>query len=204
MITNYAEMVDAITSWLNRAGLTTLGDQIPNFIAFGQRRIMYECDLKAMEDFVSPFTIDGQTVALPDPFLRIRSIMLVDALGTSQLQGALLARVLNYKTLGRPQFYCTRGTNIVFGPSPDREYTAILDYYAPIPILSDTVTTNWFTDNYPELLLAASLYEALLWLKDDQRAQVWAAQYQRLKQTLENSESRIDMPYGQTAGARLS
>lgn len=204
MITDYTTMVEAVESWLNRAGFTQLEAEIPNFIAFGQRRIMYEIDLKAMEAFDGAFSITGQSVALPIDLLRIRSIELVSALGTSPLNGAAMTRVLTYVTPGTPQVYDTRARNLVVGPTPDQTYTAILDYYAALPILCEAEPTNWFTESYPELLLSAALYEALLWLKDDVRAQVWAQQYGRYKTAVEASEARQARPYGQTAGARLA
>ena len=204
MITDYDSMVTAIESWLNRNGLAKLQAEIPNFIAFGQRRIQLECNIRALEDFEAAFTISAQSMALPTDFLRVRSIELIVSQGTIPLEGAPLTSVLTYNIPDRPQQFAIRGTNIIFGPTPDQTWTAVFDYYKSLPILSTTNTTNWFTDNYPELLLAASLYEALLWLKDDVRAQVWETQYNRLKTTLENSDNLADMPYGATAGARLA
>ena len=201
-IANYSEMVTAVTSWLNRAGFSDLTAQIPDFIAFGQRRIMYDIDLNAMEAVDASFSIDSQTEALPTGFLRAKSINIVDSNGTYEVLGAPITDVMSYTQPGMPTTFAVIGTNFYFGPPPDQSYTATVHYYQSLDILSETTTTNWFTDNYPELLLAAALVEALLWLKDDQRAQVWDGQYRRYMDALMSSENRMDKPAG-TMQARL-
>lgn len=201
-IANYSEMVAAVETWLNREGFTKLQDQIPDFIAFGQRRIMYEAEIQALAEVDSAFSVGTQVVAKPADLLRVRSMTIVTGWGTDEILGAPITQVLSYLENNKPETFAEVGDNFYFGPPPDQTYTVVLQYYKALPILSQANTTNWFTDNYPELLLAASLYEALLWLKDDVRAQVWAQQYTRLKDTLESSERLSRYPSG-TAQARL-
>lgn len=201
-ITNYTEMVAAVTSWLNRDGFTQLEAEIPDFIAFGQRRIMYEIDLKAMEEVDATFTVDSQTETVPSDLLRVRSMNIVDSLGTTEILGAAMTDVLSYVTQDRPIKFDTAGSNFYFGPPPDQSYTVVLQYYKALPILTAAAPSNWFTDSYPEILLAATLFEALLWLKDDARAAVWEKQYNRYKAAIIDSEARQARPYGGMA-ARL-
>lgn len=201
-ITNYTEMVRAVESWLNRSGFTNLTDQIPDFIAFGQRRIMYDMDLNAMEEVDAAFTIDAQIKAVPVDFLRVKSITIIQSNYTQEILGAPIAEVTSLATPNLPSVFSVIGNNFYFGPTPDQAYTATLHYYKSLPILSPINITNWFTDNYPELLLSAALVEALLWLKDDQRAQIWNAQYTRYKEACESSEIKMDKPSG-TMKARL-
>ena len=201
-ISNYTEMVAAVESWLNRSGFSNLQDQVPDFIAFGQRRIMYDMDLGAMEAIVPQFQITGQQVDLPADFLRAKAINIVSSNGTCEVLGAPITEVMSYTRPATPITFAVINDLFFFGPPPDATYTAFLHYYRALPILSETNPENWFTDNYPELLLAAALVEALLWLKDDQRAQIWDAQYRRYKDALELSESREGTPAG-TMKARL-
>lgn len=201
-IANYGEMVTAVESWLNRSGFPNLASQIPDFIAFGQRRIMYDMDLNAMEEVDAAFTIDAQTKATPADLLRVKSLTIIQANATQELLGAPIAEVTSFATPTMPITFAIIGANFYFGPTPDQAYTATLHYYKALPILSSVNTTNWFTEKYPELLLAASLVEALLWLKDDNRAQIWDGQYRRYMDALMTSENRMDKPYG-TMKARL-
>lgn len=191
----YTEMVDKLVLWLNREGFTTLVNQAGELIAMGQRRIHRECDLKAMEESYSP-TISAQTLALPADLIRVKNITLVQSNGTSEVLGAPLADVLRYGGNQCPQRFSVVGTTAYFGPPPDQDYTALVVYYKRLPILSVGNTTNWISENEPDLLLFAALMEASMFLKDDARAQVWEARYMALKESLTASENRMDKPYG--------
>lgn len=191
----YAEMVDKLVLWLNREGFTALVDQAGEFIAMGQRRIHRECDLKAMETSYSP-AISAQTLALPADLIRVKTITLLQGTGTTEVLGAPFSDVMRYGQNSCPRKFSVVGTTAYFGPPPDQGYTALVVYYKRLPILSVTDTTNWISENEPDLLLFAALMEAAMFLKDDARAQIWEARFQALKESLANSETRMDKPYG--------
>jgi hypothetical protein len=65
-------------------------------------------------------------------------------------------------------------------PYPDGEYDAELLYYAKIPALSDSNTSNWLLEESPDLYLYAALIQSAPYLKEDDRINVWAGLYQRL------------------------
>jgi len=188
-IANYSEMVTAVSDWLNRAGFSDLESRIPDFIEFGQRRIHYTCDLDAMED-ATTLTISGQNAALPADFLRVKALIGLQAGHTWELLGAPIRDVLAYSMEDRPNTYAIVGGQFYFGPPPDQAYTATLIYYKALPILSSVNTTNWFTENYPEILLAATIMEALVYLKDDARAAQWEQKFNQYKSALLRSEDR--------------
>ena len=194
-LANYTEMAAAVESWLNRVGHSDVADNVADFIAFGQRTIHYTTDLKAMED-LQTLTVNAQSVALPADFLRVKTLIGAEGSGTWEILGAPHRDVMDYGRAGRPNTYDIIGSNFWFGPPPDQEYTAQLIYYKALPILSETNTTNWFTDNYPELLLTAAVVEALYFLKDDARAQVWEKKYQQHKIAILQSEARSDREGG--------
>lgn len=191
----YTDMVDNLVLWLNREGFATLVTQAPEFIAMGQRRIHRECDLKAMEESYSP-AISAQTLALPADLLRVKTITLLQGAGTSEVLGAPFSDVMRYSGNSCPRKFSVVGATAYFGPPPDQEYTTLVVYYKRLPILSATDTTNWISENEPELLLFSALMEAAMFLKDDARAQIWEARFQALKESLLNSEARMDKPYG--------
>ena len=191
----FAEMQDTLVLWLNREGFTTLVNQSEYLIAIGQRRIHRECDLKAMEELITP-AISTNTLAAPADLIRVKDITLLHGYGNSEVLAAPVSEVMRDGVAGRPTTYTLIGTTLYFGPAPDQEYTAQLVYYKRLPILSPANTTNWISQNEPELLLFASLVEASLFLKDDARAQIWEARFQALKESLSASENRSDKPYG--------
>ena len=61
-------------------------------------------------------------------------------------------------------------------------------YYARIPALNDTDPATWLMSQYPQVYLYSALVSACEYVKDEARAQSWAAQYQAVVSTL-NAQS---------------
>jgi hypothetical protein len=84
----------------------------------------------------------------------------------------------NADTTGRPQVYSVIAGQIEVWPTPDAAYTGELYYYARTAGLSDSNTSNWILDYFPDAYLYGSLVHSAPYLVDDQRTQVWASLYQ--------------------------
>jgi hypothetical protein len=81
-------------------------------------------------------------------------------------------------TQGRPRFYAVTAGEFEFFPTPDGSYQSELVYYANVPALSDSNTSNWLLSKYPDIYLYGALVHTAPYLDEDQRAQTWAALYQ--------------------------
>lgn len=79
-------------------------------------------------------------------------------------------------------------------PTPDDNYAIEILYYEKIQPLDATNQTNWFTINAPQAMLYGTLLQAMPFLKNDSRVQLWQAMYDRAIQTLklENDTRTID------------
>ena len=66
---------------------------------------------------------------------------------------------------------------VLLGPVPASVYTMEMVYYAKIPALSDSATTNWCLTANPDLFLYGALMEAEPFLMNDQRTQLWATAF---------------------------
>lgn len=192
---NYASLKTSIAAWLNREGFAELEAEVDNFLAMAQRKIFWECNFRSLEASVDSTTA---TVALPADFLRVKSLYISNDSAIVTLKGSSPQQVQRLKSYGpsMPSRYYLLGTNIVFGPSPDAEYTYTLEYYKSLPLLSEYNTTNWFTDNSPELLLYAALVSACMFLKDDARKQVWEQAFGEVKQAIVGSEQHAGFEAG--------
>lgn len=194
-LSTYSDISSALVKWLNREGFSSLTDQVADLIAIGQRRIHRDCDLNAMEEVVS-LTIDSQAVDTPAGFKRTKSITIQQDNNTFEVTGSSHQAVMSYTTNERPTRFSVIGNKFYFGPPPDQTYTAQLVYFKSLPILSPGNTTNWISENEPEFLIYAAMVEACLFLKDDARAQLWEARYNAIKDSIMQSEERMDKPYG--------
>ena len=87
------------------------------------------------------------------------------------------SKAQRYLNIGQPVYYTITGSQLEFIPTPDTTYSAELTYYAKIPALSDSNTSNWLLAYAPDLYLYGALMEAAPYLKDDERLPVWSQMY---------------------------
>ncbi len=64
-------------------------------------------------------------------------------------------------------------------PTRDGTYTTERYYYKRISALSDSNTSNWLLEYFPDAYLYGSLVHSAPYLKDDARLQLWAALYEQ-------------------------
>jgi hypothetical protein len=62
--------------------------------------------------------------------------------------------------------YVVTGDTLEIRPTPTEDYEVVIYYYARLPALSPTATTNWLLTYFPTVYLRASLAQAYHWLKD--------------------------------------
>ncbi len=75
-------------------------------------------------------------------------------------------------------------------PTPDGSYSAILMYYAKVPTLSDSNETNWLLTHYPDIYLYGALLHSAPYLREDERAQTWAALHAAAVVRVNNASSK--------------
>ena len=187
-ITTYAELKTSITDFLNRDDLDTVA---PTFISLAeadlQRRVRHWRGEKR-----SSAEIDTQYSAIPADFVEaIRFYITGGDTRPLELisQAELLDRKFrNLNTSGQPAYYAITAGEIEVYPVPDATYTSELYYSARVPALSDSTTTNWLLEYYPDAYLYGSLVHSAPYLKEDARLQTWAALYQSAVDAI-NTES---------------
>jgi len=188
-ITTYSELKTAVANWLNRSDLTTY---IPDLVMLGEKRIYRDLRIRAMETALSS-TISSGVVALPSDYVELKSAY-VDGSPTQVLQrkivGFIYEKYPARSSGGKPKFIAREGSSFIFGPYPDSAYTIKGIYYARLTALSDSNTTNWFTTNAPDLLLFASLCEAEVFIKNDERMVLWQAKYDQIVSQLTAEDQR--------------
>jgi len=186
-ISTFSELKTAVASWLNRSDLTS---EIADFVTLGEARIYRELRISAMETALSS-AISSGVVAVPSDYVALKHAY-VDGAPTRQLlraePGFIYAKYPSRAATGKPSYIAREGSNFIFGPYPDSNYTIKGIYYKRLPALSDSNTTNWFTSNAPDLLLYACLTAAEPFIKNDQRLIVWESMYQSAKDAIEREE----------------
>jgi hypothetical protein len=190
-ITTYAELQSSIAGFLNRDDLTA---EIKTFIALGEAELRRDVRHWRQEKR-STAEIDTQYSAVPADFLEVIRFY-VTSNDTRPLELISQYQLLDRKAGrlnagGFPAYYAITAGEIEVFPVPDGTYTAELYYYADIPSLSDSATSNWVLQYHPDAYLYSALKHSAPFLVEDQRLTVWAALYQAAIDRINEDSERV-------------
>ena len=177
-ITTYAELQSNITDFLNRDDLASV---TPTFISLAEADMQRQVRHWRQEKR-STAELDTQYSAIPADFLEAIRFYITSGESRpleliSQFQ-LLDRKYQRANTSGEPAYYAITAGEIEIFPAPAGTYTAELYYNARIDPLSDSNTSNWMLQYFPDAYLYGSLIHSAPYLKDDSRLQIWAALYQ--------------------------
>lgn len=173
----FAGLKATIADYLNRDDLTTI---IPSFITIAEAKFNRKLRTRQMVKRANG-QIETAFFAYPSDWLQAKEFQLntnpiVRLQFVTEAYGDEL-KSNRYVSTGQPVYYTITGTQLEFIPTPDSTYSAELTYYAKIPALSDSNTSNWLLAYAPDLYLYGALLEAAPYLKDDERLAVWSQMY---------------------------
>jgi len=186
----YANLKTAIADWLDRSDLT---DRIPDFIALAEARLNRELRIRPMEVRSTLTLTAGQRYfALPGGYLQMRNIQLNTNPVTplEYITPEMLDRLYGSNTSGKPKAYSLIGDEIQLAPIPDTDYTLEVAYYEKFTPLTTDVTTNWLTENAPDVLLYGALVEAEPFIKNDERMPLWLNAYKEAIDKIQKADDR--------------
>lgn len=173
----YANLQAAIADWLIRDDLLSV---VPSFITLAEADIN-----RSVRDFRmekrSIAAVDTQYSALPTDWLEtIRAQITGTSSRLELMPHAQMAdmRASRADATGKPTHYAHTAGGLELYPTPDQEYQVELTYFARVPALSDTNTTNWLLAAAPDVYLYGALVQSAPYLKDDARTTIWAGLYQ--------------------------
>jgi hypothetical protein len=175
-ISTYAELQTALEGWLHRSNLDS---QITDFIALAEARIYRNLRIRAMETQLSAAIASG-VVAVPTGYIEMKHARIDGAKPVALTRKNDEWIYANYPTRsadGLPKFFAREADSFIFGPYPDSAYTVKGVYYKRLAALSDSNTSNWFTENAPDVLLFGALCEAAPYCRDDTRIPLWEAKF---------------------------
>lgn len=184
-ITTYAELQTAAIEYLGRDQDATLIARVPTFIQLFEAKMNRELFVPQMDQrsttTVDSGSTDPEFISLPSDFQTIRRVRLSSVTGKPSLEYHSGQSLDEYRTTignssGQPQRYSIMGSEIELAPTPDSDYTIEIVYRKNIPALESN-DTNWLLTLAPDLYLYGTLLEAVAYLKDDARIQVWALGY---------------------------
>lgn len=161
----YDQLKSAISSWSHRSNLSD--SVLSDFVTLAEAEFnrVLRCVEQETRDTLS---VSSRYTALPTDFLELRRIE-YDGSPVYPLNSLTPFQQTGYRQnqpTGDPVYYSIVGTDIEIVPTQTSATLDIL-YYAKIPALSDSNTTNWLLTAWPDLYLSECLRQCAIWTKDD-------------------------------------
>jgi hypothetical protein len=177
IITDYTTLSSAVASYLDRSDLTAM---IPNFIEAAEQQVYRRVRHRGVETEFTANTssgllaLSGLTNFREMKWMRVSSTpgVFLEPMTVENLYRQFPDRTA---TTATPRAYARDGGNLIFGPAAASSISLDGVYYALLPNLSASNTTNWFTTNAPEVLLYGALMHGQRYLMADPSE--WAAHF---------------------------
>lgn len=193
----YSSLVEDVQNYCERSD-DPFVNQIPRFIMMAENRIASEAKplgfLRVVEG-----NLDGNVLKKPARWRKTKSFALVNGIKRWYLMDRSYEFCRSYApnaaTAGEPRYYADYDYEHFFiAPTPDLQYYFELQYYERPAPLSEINQTNWTTQYAPQLLLYATLMEAMPFLKTSERIPEFQGLYDRALAAVskEDMERAID------------
>jgi len=177
-LSNYSELRQSIQDWTLREDLS---QRTPDFILLVEAELNLRLRVRRMLAR-DTFTADAQYEGLPSDFLEMARLTITSTTPDKELLFASPQQMSDwretYQSAGEPIYYSIVGSEVEFLPVPSDSYTVERLYFAEIPALSSSNTTNWLLTSHPEVYLHGCLAKAFAYAMDEGRAALHEQQYQ--------------------------
>lgn len=167
---NYAELTDNIAEVCEN---TFTAQQLAMFVQQAEKKIYNTVDFPALRKTCDgTATTSNQFLTIPPDFIYMHSLAAKDANGDYLYlvqvdANFVLEAYPNPVTTGVPKYYGHFDVDsLILGPTPANDYSMRMTYgYYPESIV--TANTTWLGDTFDNVLLNASLVEALRFMKGE-------------------------------------
>lgn len=190
----YEGLCVKIADTLNRADLSAA---IPDFTVLATAKIERDVARVRHPSAISSTTISATALAtsLPADFVAAYQVMLTNSGKHLRYVSPEDTRALfenAVTTAETDTFYTIIANKIRILPAPSASSPVSIDlyYYARLPALNTSNTTNWVLTRYPDLYLYGSLVHSAPYLKADERIALWDSIYNRILSEIEIEADR--------------
>tara|TARA_R100001591_G_scaffold26830_1_gene37054 strand:- start:253 stop:885 length:633 start_codon:yes stop_codon:yes gene_type:complete len=187
-ISTIGDLKVSVADWLNRSDLSS---QIPDFITLALRNVNRQLSIP-LQNKESTITPTAFATDLPSDTIYVISV--TDSKGRL-VEPVTIDEVYNFSSeSGANVRYALRGKSILLAPDPGATNTEVytIVYVADSDFDGDETTsaTDTSTINIQDIYLYATLQEAYVYLKDDNRVQYFAQETAKRIADMEARRSR--------------
>lgn len=94
---------------------------------------------------------------------------------------------------GTTWYFAREGANFIFAPLNTSQANIGGVYWARLPYLSASNTSNWLTTTNPNLILTGAMLEASTYLDDQPGVQYWTGRFEQAKQDAQQTDDEERM-----------
>lgn len=185
----YTELRSALADWM--VGQSVTG-QLDGFIALAEAELNRKLRTREMLSR-SVATLTTQYAALPADFLEAKNFTAtVNGSGVTLRQVTMFEADWRRETLegGTPEYVVVSGTEIEIVPAPAATGTLVeIVYYAKLPALSSTTSTNWLLTRWPDAYLNVCLAHAQPYLANPEMGAFHRAEADRIIEEIRFADS---------------
>lgn len=212
---NYDGLRDAVIGWMDN---TDANARVDDFISLAHTRLNRDVKLDQTSELAYYYTTAGSPwVIKPQLYNGMRRLKINgvvdpatnqpdDPNGSGCQTWALtfqpltrIDEVCPANQLGPPRWYSVMADRFRLAPIPDAVYQIETLYYQTVPTLGPLQTTNQFLEQCSDLVLYASLIEAMLYLENPERASEFVTAYTAGLDALNDDTEAVQFPDGDLA-----
>ncbi len=192
----YDEIKTKVAEYLNRTDLTSQMDMFIDLTESDINKVIKHQDLIKRANAVA----ETQYTQLPSDWSRVINVELNTSDHTTLLQQSTesldLKRTSIDNVSGRPEYFAITDNAIELCPTPDTNYELQLTYYANIPELSSTNTTNVVSDMFPDVYIYGCCKHASVFLMEDERVGMFQTLFDKALEEVRLQQERASFGVG--------
>jgi hypothetical protein len=200
----YSELKTNIASYLNRSDLT---DQLDIFIDQAEAEINRKIRTKDMVKRANAI-LEGQYLTLPSDWMQAINVEITAGefrpLFQQSIESLDVYRKAIDNTSGQPIYFAIVDDTLEVAPTPDQNYTVQLTYYAKVSALSDSNTSNFVSNDHPDVYLYGALKHASVFLMEDERARLFSEQFEKAIEEIRMEDEKSKFGKGSLLQRRRS
>lgn len=189
---DYGTLKSAVSDWLARSDIAV--ETVDLIIDLAEARINRVLRVRAMETvYFRALGTDG-SAPVPNGYRKWKTAFLYRGTGTDDTMPSLANEVVMPLTqtssngimdtrqisLSETGVVSRIGPRFYVGGIPSGTYSLGGIVYASFTPLSDSATTNWLTDNAPDLLLSACMMDGAIYIKSQEEIALWSERFTAL------------------------
>ena len=173
-MTDYSDLLSNVRNYTETDSTVLTDSIIQQFIESTEDKLRRTVDLNYYRRYdTATLTINNPFLPLPGAWEATRYLQLIDA---NDNRTFLIQKDISFMNeyapnrtstaAGTPKYYADYDFDThMLAPTPNAALTVELAYTYKPPVLSSTTTSNWVSQNAPNVLLYGCIFEALGYLK---------------------------------------